>query len=142
MKSVIARTLVSLLLGVGTLGSTVHAQSIERSIKATIPFEFSVGDKTFPAGNYRLVSTAPAFLQLRDAAGHSLATVLTNSVQSLNATATPKLQFLSEGGHFRLAQVWQGSYHSGQQLQSRKPQTKIAKRQSGQTQTVAASESQ
>ena len=43
MKSVIARTLVSLLLGVWTLGPTVHAQSIERTIKATIPFEFSVG---------------------------------------------------------------------------------------------------
>jgi hypothetical protein len=142
MNSVLARTLVSLLLGIGTLGSTVHAQSVERTIKATIPFEFSVGDKTFPAGNYRLVSTVPAFLQLRDAAGHSLAIVLTNSVQSLNAGVTPRLQFLSEGGHFRLAQVWQGSYPSGQQLQSHKPQTKIAKRNSGQTQTLAASESQ
>jgi hypothetical protein len=142
MKSVIAQTLISLLLGVGTLGPTVHAQSTERTIKATIPFEFSVGDKIFPAGNYWLVSTPPAFLQLRDDAGHSLATVLTNSVQSLNATATPKLQFLSEGGHFRLAQVWQGSYPRGQQLQSRKASTKVAKRQSGHTQTVAASESQ
>jgi hypothetical protein len=63
-------------------------------------------------------------------------------VQSLNASVTPRLQFLSEGGHFRLAQVWQGSYPSGQQLQSHKPQTKIAKRNSGQTQTLAASESQ
>jgi hypothetical protein len=142
MKTAIARILISLLLGIGTLGSAVHAQNIERTIKATIPFEFSVGDKTFPAGNYRLVSTAPAFLQLRDAAGHSLATVLTNSVQSLNATATPKLQFLSEGGHYRLAQVWQASYPSGQQLQSRKASTEIAKRQAGHTQTVAASESQ
>lgn len=142
MKSVIARTLISLLLGVGTLGPTVHAQSTERTIKATIPFEFSVGDKIFPAGNYWLVSTPPAFLQLRDDAGHSLATVLTNSVQSLNATATPKLQFFSEGGHFRLAQVWQGSYPRGQQLQSRKASAKVAKRQSGHTQTVAASESQ
>jgi hypothetical protein len=142
MKTAIARILISLLAGVGMLGSAVHAQNIERTIKATIPFEFSVGDKTFPAGNYRLVSTAPAFLQLRDAAGHSLATVLTNSVQSLNATATPKLQFLSEGGHYRLAQVWQASYPSGQQLQSRKASTEIAKRQAGHTQTVAASESQ
>jgi hypothetical protein len=41
-----------------------------------------------------------------------------------------------------LAQVWQASYPSGQQLQSRKASTEIAKRQAGHTQTVAASESQ
>ncbi len=142
MKDFIARSLLSLFLGVLALGSTVQAQRPERTIKATIPFEFSVGSQTFPAGTYWLVSTAPAFLQLRDRAGHTLATVLTNSVQSLNNPASPKLRFNSEGGQYRLAQVWQENDSTGEQLQPARTAANLAKRRSKPAPTVAASNSQ
>jgi hypothetical protein len=142
MKHLVARTLISILLGVLALGPTAHAQHTERTIKANIPFEFSVGDQTFPAGNYWLVNSAPAFLQLRDAQGRTLATVLTSPVQALNTPASPKLRFTREGGRYALAQVWQENYSTGQQLPSPKALTKTAKRQSGQTQTIATSDAQ
>ena len=69
MKSLFARTLASLLLGVLTLGPLAQAQQAQRIIKVNIPFEFSVGDREFPAGSYSLVSSAPPLLDLRDAKG-------------------------------------------------------------------------
>jgi len=136
MNHFVVRTLVSLLFGALALGSA-QAQRTERIIKASIPFEFSVGRQTFPAGTYSLVITSPVFLQVRDCAGHTLATVLTNSVEA-NPAASPKLRFTSEGGHYTLAQVWQGD-DSGEQLPSPRPSTKLAKRQSRHAQTVASS---
>jgi hypothetical protein len=142
MNNLVARTLASLLLGVLTLGSPAQAQSGPRVIKANIPFEFGVGNQVFPAGSYSLVSTAPALLELRDAEGHILAQVLTNSVEASKTTVTPTLQFNSEGGRYSLAQVWQENYSIGQQLQPLKSPLKTAKRNSSRTQTVAASNSQ
>jgi hypothetical protein len=142
MNNLVARTLASLLLGVLTLGSAAQAQSTPRVIKANIPFEFGVGNQVFPAGSYSLVSTAPALLELRDAEGHILAKVLTNSVEASKTTVTPTLQFNTEGGRYSLAQVWQENYSIGQQLQPLKSRVKTAKRNSSRTQTVAASNSQ
>ncbi len=142
MKNFVARTLTSLLLGVLTLGSTAQAQGIERVIKANIPFEFSVGDQAFPAGCYSLVSTAPALLDIRDAQGHTVAQVLTNSVQTLKTPASPKLRFNHEGGRYSLAQVWEENNSIGQQLPLPKSSVKTAKRHSGRTQTVAVGNSQ
>jgi hypothetical protein len=142
MKSFVARTLTSLLLGVLALGPTAQAQRIERVIKVDIPFEFNVADRVFPAGKYSLVSTASALLELRDAEGHILVRTLTNSVETLKAPASPTLQFNSEGGRYSLAQVWQENYSIGQQLQPPKSWSKIAKRHTGRTLTVAASNSQ
>jgi hypothetical protein len=142
MKNLVARTLTSLLLGVLTLGPVAQAQHAERVIKVNIPFEFSVGDQVFPAGNYSVVSTAPALLDLRDAEGHTLARVLTNSVETLKAPVSPRLEFNNEGGRYSLAQVWQENYSIGQQLPLSKSSTRTAKRHSVRTQTVAVGNSQ
>jgi hypothetical protein len=142
MKNLVARTLTSLLLGVLTLGPVAQAQRAEQVIKANIPFEFSVGDQVFPAGNYSLVSTPPALLDLRDAQGHIVARVVTNSVETLKTPVSPRLEFNSEGGRYSLAQVWQENHSIGQQLQPSKSWAKTAKRRSSHTQTVAASNSQ
>ena len=48
MKKLIAHSIASILLSVVTLGLCAQAQSPERTIKADIPFEFSVGNRIFP----------------------------------------------------------------------------------------------
>jgi hypothetical protein len=142
MKNLVARTLASLLLGVLTLGSVAHAQHAEQVIKADIPFEFSVGNQVFPAGNYSLVSTAPALLDLRDARGHILVRVLTNSVETQQVPVSPALEFYNEGSRYSLAQVWKENNSIGQELPQSKLWAKIAKKHSRHTQTIAASNSQ
>ena len=142
MKKLVARTLMFLLLGVLMFGSSALAQRVERVIQANIPFDFNVGSQTFPAGNYSLVSSAPALLELRDDKGHTLVKVLTNAVETLNTPASPTLQFNSVDGRFSLAQVWQENYSVGQQLRMPKAWTKIAKGRPVHIQTVTARNAQ
>jgi hypothetical protein len=147
MKNLFARTLTSLLLGVSLPAYTAQAQRIERVIDVNIPFEFNVGTQTFAAGHYSLVNLSPSQLQLRDAEGRSLTTVLTNSVQTSNAPAAPKLQFHNQDGRYVLGQVWQANDSIGQQLPppqslTQVAKTQVAKRRSKHVQTASVSKPQ
>lgn len=142
MKKFVERTLTSLFLGALAFGCTAHAQRAERVIKASIPFEFSVGDQTFPAGNYLVVSVAPTQLELRDADNRGLTKVLTDPVQTLKTPASPKLLFYSKGGQQALARVWQEDYSIGQELRLPKSWTKAAKRNASHALTVAEGSSE
>ena len=142
MKNLVTRTLTSLLLGVLSLGYTAQAQRIERVIDVNIPFEFNVGNQTFLAGRYSLVSLTPSLLELRDAEGRTLTTVLTNSVQTSNTTAAPKLQFHNQDGRYVLGQVWQADDSIGQQLPPTQSLTQVAKRRSRHVQTASAARPQ
>jgi hypothetical protein len=138
MKNLVARILTLVFMVALIFGSTVLAQRIPQLIKANIPFDFTVNDQTYAAGTYFLASRAPVFLELRDNAGHTLATVLTNSVETVKTPTSPKLLFYTEGGRFSLAQVWQENYSIGQQLQPTKSLEKAARKHSAGTVTVAA----
>lgn len=136
MKNLVARTLTALVLGVLSLGYMAHAQRITRVIKVDIPFEFNVGGQTFSAGHYSLVSSTPSLLELRNAEGHALTTVLTNSVQTSKGPASPTLQFANQDGQHVLVQVWQAEDSIGQQLQPPKSLIQVAKRRSKHVQTA------
>ena len=104
-----------------------QAQQAQRIIKVNIPFEFSVGDREFPAGSYSLASSAPPLLDVRDAKGHTLVRLLTNSVETQTAPASPLLEFISDGGRYSLAEVWQENDLIGQQLPQSKAWAKVCK---------------
>jgi hypothetical protein len=139
MKKLIARSFAFLLPSVLTLGSFAQAQQSERAIKANIPFDFSVGNRIFPAGRYALVRVEPSVLELRDSEGRMLANVLTQSVQSLTAPSQPKLLFYSEGGGHALTQVWQENISIGQQLLTSKSATRAVQKASRHVQTAEVS---
>lgn len=138
MKSLIARTLTSLSLAVLLLAGVVHAQSASNVIKVKVPFEFTAGRQTFPAGEYSLVGTAPYLLALRNAEGHVLASVITRSAESATAPTSAKLTFYNDGGQYRLAQVWHANDPIGQELYQPKANAVIARR--GSAPTAASAE--
>jgi hypothetical protein len=105
MKRLIARTLTSLLLAVLWLGGAAYAQFTPKVIKVNIPFEFNVGNKTFPAGSYSLVQPLQHFLVLRDARGQTIASAFTEGIESATPTAAPKLKFDSVAGQYTLTEV-------------------------------------
>ena len=72
-------------------------------LKVDVPFEFTVGKKTFPAGEYRVVRIAPHTLALRDSKDRFLTSVMTGSVVSFKARPAPKLKFELKDGRYRLA---------------------------------------
>jgi hypothetical protein len=136
MKNSAVNILTSLFLAVLMLGVIAHAQHSERVIKANIPFDFTVGNRTLPAGRYALVRTRPWLLEIRDSEGHFLANVLTQSIQTLNSPAAPKLRFENKDGRQALTQVWQENDSIGQQLLPTNSETRAVQKRSAHVQTA------
>ena len=115
MKDYIARIFASMLFVVLAMAGSAPAQTVS-TIKVSIPFEFSFGEKTFPAGNYALVQPAEHFLVLRGSEGNSLAEVTTQFVESYRPADNTKLKFYPSNGKYTLAEVWVGESYSGVEL--------------------------
>lgn len=123
----IARTLTSLLLPVVYLAGNAYGQVTSSVIKVNIPFEFSVGDKTFAPGDYSLIQPLQHFLVLRDASGRTVASAFTHEVDASGPLATPKLRFASVGGQRILTELWQQQYPTGQRLIGSNARVRVAK---------------
>jgi len=137
MKQLIARTLTSLLLAVGFLAGTANGQATSWVVKVNIPFEFNVGNKTFPAGSYSLVQPLQHFLVLRDSRGQTVASLFTQGIESNAPMAAAKLRFDSVAGQHTLTEVWQRQESYGQRLYPTKYRTNVAKRPSPEARETA-----
>ena len=103
--------LIAIAMLVGILATTTRAQMTSaQKVTANIPFTFSVGGKTLPAGRYTITMLNPTsdrkLLQLRSADGRSTAMILTISVNA-KASEKTKLAFRRYGDQyfFALAQL-------------------------------------
>ena len=115
MKQLIARILTSLLTIVLLAAGSAYAQS-PAVIKVNIPFEFALGDKTFPAGDYSIVQPLQHLLVLRDARGHTIASTFANGVELSSPPAMSRLRFRLVDGENVLSEVWQQDSTAGFQL--------------------------
>jgi len=130
MENLTARILTVLLPSVLLLAGAAQAQYEPHTLLVTVPFEFTAGAKTFPAGDYSIVSTAPDRLSVRDSRGHVLASLAAHSAGSPNDNGgPPRLTFYSVGGAHALTQVWMKS-SVGYELGSQQPVPAVAKRRS------------
>jgi len=77
-----------------------------QEIQATVPFEFSAGDTTFPAGEYRLTVAENHVLTLsnRDL-GSGVFTMTAYSISSLTRSKSG-LEFQFQDGRAALTEVW------------------------------------
>ena len=109
------------------------AQSSREPIRANIPFDFQVGDKTLRAGKYVVAtttSTSNEGIQVQSRDGRQGAMRLTNGVQAAEAGSIhpePKMRarnaknsgmliFHRYGNAYFLAQVWRQGAAEGRQL--------------------------
>jgi hypothetical protein len=128
MKRLTSRMLTLLLIAVLLLGGIARAQYVTHIVQVKVPFEFTVNEKVFPAGEYSIVRTAPSRLDLRDVRGYVLLSLITHSVQSREQSASTKLQFSTEGGGHALTQVWIKGDRIGNELAAPKKATVLANR--------------
>jgi hypothetical protein len=129
MKSVVS---LIVLWAASLCPNLCHAQTSTRPILTVkVPFEFVVGNQTFPAGTYKFQSL------LNSIAGKDAVDVLT--VRSTEATlyqavvtdvvgtrepAKPKLVFTRNGGRTFLSEVWEPGKPAGCRLHHKdQPQT-------------------
>lgn len=120
---------VFLVVAVLLLGSIVQAQ--QTRVQATIPFNFLVGDKVYPAGEYNIQPSFSGEGVLRlDRMGDPQATLVpSNTCTSLNPSETTKLIFHRMGGAYFLYQIWTQGNNSGREFPRSKTEIKMAYKQ-------------
>ena len=134
MNRLVASSISALFVAVLLFVGNAHGQYGGHVIKVRVPFAFDVADKTFPAGDYSLLQTAP---YLRDSQGHVLANVLTGSVERAEPGSPAKLDFYVDGDRHALARVWQEHESLGHQVSPSKRSTYLAKRRNTRIQAAA-----
>lgn len=105
----VAYTMIVMSILVGSMVVAAEAQSASRTeLRAHVPFEFNVGDKTLPAGEYTIHQVNPSsdvvVLQLRNSTTGSNLLVRMNEI-STNAQTSSKLIFTRHGSHYFFSSV-------------------------------------
>ncbi|HEV2829990.1 MAG TPA: hypothetical protein VGW76_20485 [Pyrinomonadaceae bacterium] len=122
-------TVIALLAVAGLSSANAQTQSSVQ-LKANIPFAFSVGDKTMPAGEYTVRCTNPSsdmkVLQLRNSNGHESSLVRTISVIG-KIQDDARLVFYRYGDRYFLAQVWLASDTIGMQTPKSRSEKQMAR---------------
>lgn len=129
MKRQTLKTLALLNLLLIVTAISVAAQS-SRSKNTTIPFSFTVGEKTLPAGEYTIEPYRRDYslvwlVKSRD--GHSSVLFNTNSVQTVRTQKKDRLVFRNYGGQYFLSQIWTAGGNSGRELVVQRPKDELAK---------------
>jgi len=106
--------------------SMAHAQIGGEVLKVKIPFNFSVGTQTFPAGEYSLKPLLPHTMSLRNQAGQVLTSIGTRSVESTEVPKSVKLVFRGYDGHYFPAQIWKAGDNIGQELTKSPAEVELA----------------
>jgi hypothetical protein len=112
-----------------------NAQSRSQQLRAHIPFDFTVGDKTLPAGEYivaTVTSNSDDAIVVRSRDGKESAMSLTHSVQarSRNERLNGKLTFYRGDVDkiYYLKDIWRSGAAEGRQLLSSKAQRAAERR--------------
>jgi hypothetical protein len=108
--------------------SVGFAQSSRQAgVAVKVPFEFVVGNQTFPAGTYKFRSLlnsvagkdAIDVLEVRSAEGHMYRAIVTDVVGSTEEASRPRVRFTRSGGQVFLSEVWEAGRTAGCRLQKR-----------------------
>ena len=117
MKSIHQAMAMSFLI-LMLAASSVFAQA-ERRVAVDIPFQFTVGEKTLPAGEYTIEPNrrdSELVWVLRAANGDNATMLVTNPIRSNRPNETSKLVFRRYDGQYFLAQVWKAGRDTGREL--------------------------
>jgi hypothetical protein len=93
-----------------------------------IPFAFTAGEATLPAGEYRVqkMDGNSAVLLIRCTEPSESAMVVTNATGGGKQQEQSKLVFNRYQDHYFLSQVWNAGYSSGRQLRKTQREKEIA----------------
>jgi hypothetical protein len=109
-----------LMAVIGSAALTTKAQS-SYGVRANVPFDFNVGDKTLPAGKItaREMSASSGALAISNLDKRQHAIRIAHGVSSSNQNGPAKLVFRKYGNRYYLTQVWIPGYN-GMEFQKSK----------------------
>ena len=126
MKSKIVSLLV--LWALPLLAGSARAQNADHSsLTVRVPFEFVVGNRTFPAGTYKFRSLLNSvadhsnieILEVRNVEGGFYSAMVTDVVTEVERSH-PRLVFAHVGGRAVLSEVWEAGKPVGCRIQKRR----------------------
>ncbi len=118
--------MLTLLLMLGV--TSAHALTSNKVV-ANIPFDFTVGKTTLPAGEYvvQRIANNPAALFVRNRETYEAAFVLAIPVEDRSSLGEGKLVFDRHGNEHFLSQVWFGTLTGGKIPKPRMESLSMAK---------------
>jgi hypothetical protein len=137
MKRTGFRVLTS-LIAVVILGMPVIYAGSEAIVSATIPFDFIVGNKTLPAGQYTVSALSQRGLMVRSEDAKSAVIVLTTGLSAKSAKNQPRLEFNRYGSTYFLSKVWRGYGNDGHAMYKSNREREIALNQTSSSVTLTA----
>lgn len=117
--------LLVVVLALAAAAVSANAQA-SHQVVADIPFDFSVGYKILPAGQYtvKALSGEARALLIQSADQRTSVLRLADAIERTKAKQTVKLVFHRYGERYFLAEVWDGADNAGRQmLKSQEEQT-------------------
>jgi hypothetical protein len=123
------KNLRSVLLALTVLLLATAAQAQTTNVKASIPFDFVVGDHAYSAGEYTIKSIAANGIVIRiDNADESEKGMnLSNACQRLHPADGTTLVFQRLGDNYFLYQIWTAGNSLGREFRMSKTQVQLAK---------------
>ena len=111
-------TMLLLIMAVAFVTAVASANGQSRHEVAKIPFEFVVGDKSLPAGQYDVteMTSNNSVLRITNSEQHQTALRQTNTITRAERASKGKLVFRRYADQYFLAEVWSAGDTSGRQL--------------------------
>ncbi len=101
--STICKASLALLLGTAMAAPVAHAQHPQQFARATVPFAFQYGERTFPAGKYTFGMISDNIMAVRGPSNAALGIVSWSDARPSEAA---KLIFHRYGDQLTLQDVW------------------------------------
>jgi hypothetical protein len=106
--------------------ASAQAQFDGPKLKADIPFEFTVGKISLPAGQYEFMRTGANIYLIRDANGRSSYTVTSAPIQANGVSEKSMLKFATVDGRHLLIQIWNERADIGNEFQYAQSSAELA----------------
>lgn len=111
---------ISFLIAVAIVPVSTQAQTLAHRVRANIPFDFIVADKTLPAGEYYISRTqqysGDDVVTIATVNGRALVVQMTSGTQVLTPKKRGVLIFNRYGNQHFLSQVWVAGSNLGRVL--------------------------
>ena len=116
----------SAFLGLGLLLAVSAAQAQEVRVRANIPFDFVVGDRVMPAGEYTVGPAGSLGQAITISSSDRTDLSLTTACASSGPSKSTKLVFHSLAGRYFLSQIWVEGSDSVRQLPKSQLESEVA----------------
>jgi len=125
------KNLRSLFFVLAVLLLAITTQAQQNAVKANVPFDFAVGDRAYPAGEYTLrPAVQDAGVMRLDNTQESLAGFIpSDSCANAVPSKETKLVFHHVGGRYFLYQVWTAGNLTGRQFPKGRAEVEYARNQ-------------